>query len=106
MDQILKNIGKVCEPVAKEAIKGIGQHFNKHGDKYIKAGKGALLVLVGYLYGKYKYFIKGKKAGIAEQAKRDEEKFHSQARAHEQDRKKWDDTRKRYEDLLDDIEQN
>lgn len=105
IDQIIGNIGKAVAPVAKEALKGVGQHLAKHGSKYLMAAGGAFAAGASYLGGKIKGFIQGKKVGIAEQAKRDEQKFSRQARAHDEDRKEWRKQKQKYEDLLDDIEQ-
>ena len=106
IDQIIGNIGKAVAPIAKEAAKGAEQHLAKHGSKYFKAIGCALVAGVSYLGGKIKGFTQGKKAGIVEQAKRDEEKLRQQAKAHNEDRKNWRNQKKKYEDLLKDIEQN
>ena len=48
--------------------------------------------------------FKGKKEGIAEQAARDEKKFNDMHQQHENDRKRWNEEKQAYEDLLDEAE--
>ncbi|MBD5289939.1 MAG: hypothetical protein HDS26_04555 [Bacteroides sp.] len=106
IDNLLGQLCKAVAPVAKEAVNVAGQHFAKHGSKYLKAAVGTCLVAGGYLGGKAIEYNKGKKAGIAEQAKRDEEKFRLQNQEHEKDREHWKNQIKGYEDTLNEIERN
>ena len=44
------------------------------------------------------------KEGTAEQAARDEKKFNDMHQQHENDRKRWNEEKQAYEDLLDEAE--
>ena len=46
----------------------------------------------------------GRKQGTAEQAKRDETKMKQMREDHERDRKRWNEEKQAYEDLLDETE--
>lgn len=78
------------------------KHLFKNASKYVIGGVTIVIARASYVIG----HKDGKKEGTNEQAKRDEDKFKQQEKAHNQDRKKWEKQKEDYEDLLNDVEQN
>ena len=79
------------------------------GQRYLQAYHltDFLQVVVGgaaYAVGESVGHSKGKKEGTAEQAARDEKKFKDMHQKHENDRKRWNQEKQAYEDLLDETE--
>lgn len=91
-------------PAIEQAGKAVADHVSKHAGKYATAAGGAVVVGGAYAIGKSSGHKKGKKEGVAEQARKDEEKFRAQHQAHEKDRNDWKKQRELYEDLLNDLE--
>ncbi len=101
---INKILVPVLEIAGKAVVKGataLGKHITKHGTKYLFGGG---VVAAGYAVGESVGHSKGKKEGTAEQAARDEKKFKDMHQKHEDDRKRWNEEKKAYEDLLDETE--
>lgn len=95
---ILEVTGKVIAQGATTLGKAVVEHFTKHGTKYLIGGGAA------YTVGESVGHSKGKKEGTAEQAARDEKKFNDMHQQHENDRKRWNEEKQAYEDLLDEAE--
>ena len=100
----LEVAGKAVVKGATTLGKAVVEHFTKHGTKYLI---GVGITAVGgaaYAVGKSVGHTKGKKEGTAKQAARDEYKFKDMNQKHENDRKRWNEEKKAYEDLLDETE--
>lgn len=95
---VLETAGKVIVQGATTLGKAVVEHFTKHGTKYLIGGGAA------YAVGESVGHSKGKKEGTAEQAARDEKKFNDMHQQHENDRKRWNEEKQAYEDLLDEAE--
>lgn len=100
----LEMAGKTIAKGATAAGKAIAGHLAKHGMKYLFGGGVVVADGAGYGTGKYKGHEKGKKEGSAEQAFRDEKKMKNMHQEHENDRKRWQEEKQAYEDLLNEIE--
>ena len=101
---VLEVAGKVIAQGATTLRKAVVEHFTKHGTKYLIGGGTAA---VGGVFGVswWGFECSGeKKEGTAEQAARDEKKFNNMHQQHENDRKRWNEEKQAYEDLLDDVE--
>lgn len=96
---LLETAGKVIVQGTTTFGKAVIEHFTKHGTKYLIGGGGA-----AYVVGESVGHSKGKKEGTAEQAARDEKKFNDMHQQHENDRKRWNEEKQAYEDLLDEAE--
>ena len=101
----LESAGKVVVKVANALGKTVVEHFTKHGTKYLigggaAAGGAAAGGAVAYAVG----HSKGKKEGTAEEAVRNEEKTNDMHLQHEEDRKRWNEEKQAYEDLLNEVE--
>ena len=101
---VLQQAGKALAKGAASLGKAIAKHIAENWPKYAVGAGTAAATGTAYAVGKKRGHTKGKEEGTAEQAKRDEEKMEKMHRKHEQDRKRWNNQRKKYEDLLDDIE--
>ena len=106
-----KLLGPVLEYAVKAIVTGasavgkaIVEHFTKHGKKYLVGGGAAVASGAAYAVGESVGHSRGKKAGTAEQAARDEKKINDMHEKHENDRKRWNEEKQAYENLLDDIE--
>ena len=86
-----------------ENMQKVANHFQQHKETYITtAATGAAAVAGATIYGK-KQHTKGKKEGMAEQAKMDSEKFRQQEEAHNADRAKWKKVNKEKDKLIEDL---
>ena len=94
----LEAAGKAVVRGATAVGKAVTEHFVKHGSKYLFGGGAA------YAVGEAVGHSKGKKEGTAEQAARDEKKIKEMHQQHENDRKRWNEEKQAYEDLLDETE--
>ena len=101
---VLEVSGKAVVKVATDLVKAVAEHFSKHGDKYLIGGGAAAAGGAVYAVGESVGHTKGKKEGTAEQAARDEKKFKDMHQQHEKDRKRWNEEKQAYEDLLDETE--
>lgn len=102
---VLEVAGKAVVKGATALGKAVVEHFTKHGIKYlIGGGAAAVGGAAAYAVGKSVGHTKGKKEGAAEQAARDEKKFKDMHQRHEKDRKRWNEEKQAYEDLLDEKE--
>ena len=77
----------------------------------VGAAAGGAVLAVGAAAGGAVYAVgeavghsKGKKEGTTEQAARDEKKIKEMHQQHENDRKRWNEEKQAYEDLLDETE--
>lgn len=95
----LEGAGKVLANGAKVVI----THFAKHGTKYAIGG-GVAAAGGAYAVGKSVGHKEGKKEGTVEQAARDEKKMKEMHKKHENDRKRWNEQKQAYEDLLDEFD--
>lgn len=100
-------IDKLLAPILKTAGKAVAQgatavvkNITKHGTKYIIVVGAAATSSASYVVGK----LRGKKEGTVEQAARDEKKIKDIHQQHENDRKRWNEEKQAYEDLLDETE--
>lgn len=100
---ILDQAGKAIAKGAASLGRAIIEHFSKHGKKYAIGGGAVAVGSASYAVGKSVGHTKGKKEGTAEQAARDEKKMESMHQKHENDRKRWNEQKQKYEDLLDEI---
>ena len=100
----LEVAGKAVVKGATALGKAVVEHFTKHGTKYLIVGATAAVVGAVYVVGESVGHTKGKKEGTAEQAARDEKKFKDMHQRHEKDRKRWNEEKQAYEDLLDEKE--
>lgn len=96
-------INKLLASVLEFVGKVVVEHLKKHGIKYLIGG-GAAAAGGAYVVGESVGHSKGKKEGVAEQAARDEKKVKDLYQNHENDRKRWNEERQAYEDLLDETE--
>ena len=103
LDSILNLITKSA-PAIEKTGKAVANHVSKNARKYAAAAGGAAAIGGAYAIGKSSGHTKGKKEGIAEQARKDKAKFQAQHEAHERDRKKWKKQRDKYENLLDELD--
>jgi|GEM_PF-2985898 hypothetical protein len=101
---LLETAGKVIVQGTTTFGKAVIEHFTKHGTKYLIGGGGAAAFGGAYAVGESVGHSKGKKEGTAEQAARDEKKFNDMHQQHENDRKRWNEEKQAYEDLLDEAE--
>lgn len=101
---VLEVAGKAVAQGATALVKAVVEHFKKHGTKYLIVGGVTVAGGVAYAVGESVGHSKGKKEGTAEQAVRDEKKFKDLHQKHENDRKRWNEERQAYEDLLDETE--
>lgn len=101
---VLEVAGKVIAQGATTLRKAVVEHFTKHGTKYLIGGGTAAVGGAAYAVGESVGHSKGKKEGTAEQAARDDKKFNDMHQQHENDRKRWNEEKQAYEDLLDDVE--
>lgn len=101
---VLEVAGKAVVKGATALGKAVVEHFTKHGTKYLIGGGVAAVGGAAYALGKSDGHTKGKKEGTAEQAARDEKKIKDMHQRHEQDRKRWNEEKQVYKDLLDEIE--
>ena len=101
---VLEVAGKAVVKGATALGKAVAEHFSKHGIKYLIGGGAAAAGSAAYAVGESIGHSKGKKEGTAEQAARDEKKFKDMHQKHENDRKRWNEEKKAYEDLLDETE--
>ena len=96
--------GNTIVKSATEVGKAVTKHVSQNSGKYIAgaaaAGGAAAVGAAAYAAG----HTSGKKEGTAEQAHRDEKKIRDIQEEHEQDRKDWNEQKKNYEDLLNDID--
>lgn len=100
----LEVAGKAVVKGATALGKAVVEHFTRHGTRYIIGGGAAAGGAVAYAVGESVGHTKGKKEGTAEQAARDEKKFKDMHQQHEKDRKRWNEEKYAYEDLLDEKE--
>lgn len=103
---ILENAGKTIVQNAATFGKAVIEHFLKHRSKYLIGGGAAAAAGAAYVVGESEGHTKGKKEGTAEQAARDEKKIKEMNQQHENDRKRWDEQKQAYEDLLDELDTN
>ena len=101
---VLEVAGKAVVKGATALGKAVGKHFTKHGTKYLIGGGTVAVGGAAYVVGESVGHTKGKKEGTAEQAVRDEKKFKDMHQRHEKDRKRWNEEKQAYEDLLDEKE--
>ena len=101
---VLEAAGKAVVQGATALGKAVAEHFSKHGIKYLIGGGAAAAGSAAYAVGESVGHTKGKKEGTAEQAARDEKKFKDMHQQHEKDRKRWNEEKQAYEDLLDEKE--
>ena len=101
---VLEVAGKAVVKGATALGKAVVEHFAKHGTKYLIGGGTAAVGGAAYAVGESVGRSKGKKEGTAEQAARDEKKFKDMHQKHENDRKRWNQEKQAYEDLLDETE--
>lgn len=101
---VLEVVGKAVVKGATALGKAVFEHFTKHGKEYLMGGGAAAAGGAAYAVGKSVGHSKGKKEGTAEQAARDEKKFKDMHQKHEDDRKRWNEEKQAYEDLLDETE--
>lgn len=101
---VLETAGKVIVQGAATFGKAVIEHFTKHGTKYLIGGGAAAAGSAAYAVGESVGHSKGKKEGTVEQAARDEKKFNDMHQQHENDRKRWNEEKQAYEDLLDEAE--
>lgn len=106
-----KLLAPFLEVAGKAVVQGttalgkvIAEHFAKHGSKYIMGGGAAAAGGAAYAVGEAVGHSKGKKEGTTEQAARDEKKIKEMHQQHENDRKRWNEEKQAYEDLLDETE--
>ena len=104
IDKILAPVLGVAGKAVVNLGKAVIEHFTKHGTKYLIGGGAAAVGGAAYAVGESVGHSKGKKEGTAEQAARDEKKFKDMHLKHEDDRKRWNEEKKAYEDLLDETE--
>ena len=97
---VLETAGKAVVAVGK----AVAEHFVKHGYKYLFGGGAAAAGGTAYAVGEAVGHSKGKKEGTEEQAARDEKKIKEMHQQHENDRKRWNEEKQAYEDLLDETE--
>lgn len=100
---VLEAAGKAVVRGATAVGKAVTEHFVKHGSKYLF---GVGVAAANYAVGEAVGHSKGKKEGTAEQAARDEKKIKEMHQQHENDRKRWNEEKQAYEDLLDETENN
>ncbi|MBQ8225829.1 MAG: hypothetical protein IJZ92_00110 [Bacteroidaceae bacterium] len=100
----------MVEKIAMQVTKTVTEHMTKNAGRYAgalaKAAAAVGLSWVSYKLGDVKGHKRGKKEGVCEQAARDERKMKQMHQVHEQDRKRWKNEKKSYEELLDEAEQN
>ena len=101
---VLEAAGKAVVQGATALGKAVAEHFSKHGIKYLIGGGTVAVGGAAYAVGESVGHTKGKKEGTAEQAVRDEKKFKDMHQRHEKDRKRWNEEKQAYEDLLDEKE--
>ena len=102
---VLEAAGKAVVRGATAVGKAVTEHFVKHGSKYLFGGGAAAAGgAAAYAVGEAVGHSKGKKEGTAEQAARDEKKIKEMHQLHENDRKRWNEEKQAYEDLLDETE--
>lgn len=89
---------------ARKVLKTVKTHFEKHGTKYAVGGGVAAIGGGAYVVGKSVGHKEGKKEGTVEQAARDEKKMKEMHQKHENDRKRWNEQKQAYEDLLDEFD--
>lgn len=104
LDSVIENAEETIVKGANAAGKAIVNHFVKHGKKYAIGGGTAAIGGVAYAFGESIGHKKGKEEGTAEQAARDEKKMEEMHENHENDRKRWNEEKQAYEDILDEIE--
>ena len=104
LDPVLEAAGKAVVRGATAVGKAVTEHFVKHGSKYLFGGGAAAAGGAAYAVGEAVGHSKGKKEGTAEQAARDEKKIKEMHQLHENDRKRWNEEKQAYEDLLDETE--
>lgn len=96
--------GKAVVKGATALGKAVVHHFTNYGTKYLIGGGTAAVASAAYAVGESVGHTKGEKEGTAEQAARDEKKFKDMHQRHEKDRKRWNEEKQAYEDLLDEKE--
>ena len=101
---VLEVAGKAVVKGATALGKAVFEHFTRHGTKYLIGGGTAAVGGAAYAVGESVGQKKKKKEGSAEQAARDEKKFKDMHQQHEKDRKRWNEEKQAYEDLLDEKE--
>lgn len=101
---VLEQAGKAVASGASSLGKAIAEHFAKHWKKYAAGGGAVAVGGASYAVGKSHGHTQGKKEGTVEQAARDKEKMENMHRKHENDRQQWNAQKQKYEDLLDELE--
>ena len=101
---VIEYAGKAIVKGVSAASKTIAEHFVKHGTKYAIGGGAAAVGGAAYAVGESVGHNKGKKEGTAEQAARDEKKMKDLHQQHENDRRRWNEEKQAYEDLLDEVD--
>lgn len=108
IDKLLASVldvaGSAVAQGATAFVKAVVEHLKKYGTKYLIGGGAAAAGGAAYAVGESVGHSKGKKEGVAEQAARDEKKVKDLYQNHENDRKRWNEERQAYEDLLDETE--
>jgi hypothetical protein len=101
-EMIAKQAIEMISKLSQRAWKTASSHVQRNVGKYaagviLVAGAGGKFL---YDWGNKKGHTEGRKDGIAEQAKKDEAKIQRQHDQHESDRRKWNEEKQAFEDLI------